>query len=74
MTRATWLTTGSTTARRSGQAWLAVQGGTGVAQRLRVLDALRRRKLTAQAMAQRDDICHLTLSACQANPQHAINQ
>jgi hypothetical protein len=36
---------GQLTARRSGQAWLVVQGGTGVAQRLQALDALRISKL-----------------------------
>jgi hypothetical protein len=36
---------GNLTARRSGNAWLVVHGGSGVAQRLRVLDALRVSKL-----------------------------
>jgi hypothetical protein len=33
------------TARRSGNAWLVVQGGSGIVQRLRVLHALRISKL-----------------------------
>jgi hypothetical protein len=40
---------GSLTARRSGNAWLVVQGGSGVAQRLQALDALRISKLSVQA-------------------------
>jgi hypothetical protein len=40
---------GNLTARRSGYAWLVVQGGHRLAQRLRVLDALRISKLTVRA-------------------------
>jgi hypothetical protein len=36
---------GNLTARRSGNAWLVVQGGSGVAQRLRILGALHISKL-----------------------------
>ena len=41
----------SLTAKRVGNAWLVVQGGAGLAQRVQVLDALRINKL---------DLHHLT--------------
>ncbi len=41
-------TVGDITARRSGSAWLAVAGGSGLAQRLEVLAALRIAKIAAQ--------------------------
>jgi len=41
------------TAKRVGNAWLVVQGGSGLAQRLQVLNALRISKLDLRHLASR---------------------